>query len=348
MRNKIKTYIIILSALLLTSSCTQAQDTYGSFRIMFYNVENLFDTKDNPDKNDNDFLPQGNQYWNNYRYWKKLNAVSQVIDSLGNGYPPALIGLCEVENDSVLFDLTQRSSLRKHKYEYIISTSDDPRGINVGLLYQSDEIKLIATKEYTPAFVDIPQLPTRNILHVTGQIVNGEILDIFVCHFKSRGGGIKKTQPYRLQTAKLLKQKADSVMSVRKRPNIIIMGDFNDYPYDESMRHVLDARSKNSGIEEKQLYNMFLHEANDKDKGSYRYRGRWIFPDQFIVNGNLLKQKAKTRISNNEAYVYSAGFLLEDDTKNGGKKPFRTYIGYKYLGGYSDHLPIYMDLEIHE
>lgn len=338
---RIKIFAIILFAALSINSVI----AQSNFRVMFYNVENLFDTINNPQKNDDDFLPDGNLRWNQYRYWKKLNAISQVIDSINSGYPPALIGLCEIENESILFDLTKRSKLRKHKYNYIITKSDDPRGINVALLYQRDDIKITEAHEYKPVFIGLPESPTRNILHVTGQIENGSILDIFVCHFKSRVGGIKKTNPYRLQTAQLLKQKADSIINIRKQSYIIIMGDFNDYPDNESMRKILDGHSKNSEIKDRLLYNMFLNETNNKEKGSYRYRQRWIFPDQFIVNGNFLKNKGVVKIKDNRANVYRANFLLEDDPKYGGKKPYRTYSGFKYKGGYSDHLPIYFDLE---
>ena len=342
---KMKIILSFTLFLLLSFQHVWSQD---NFRVMFYNVENLFDTKDNPNKNDDDFLPQGKQRWSNYRYWKKLNDISKVIDSVGNGRPPAIVGLCEVENDSVLFDLTRRSDLRKHKYEYIISDSKDPRGINVALLYQRDEMKVLKVKEYVPVFRNLPESPTRNILHVSGKIINGDILDIFVCHFKSRSGGIKKTHPYRVQSAELLKQKVDSVMKVRKNPLIIIMGDFNDYPHDKSMKEVLSARKMGDKVQDKNLYNIFYHNINENKNGSYRYRGKWIFPDQFLVNGSLLNLKGQTRIKKGEGHVFSAGFLLEDDQKYGGKRPFRTYLGYKYLGGYSDHLPIYFDLEIIE
>ncbi len=337
------TYFFLLFFILPT---LQAQD---NIRVMFYNVENLFDTKDNPDKNDDDFLPKGNQRWSNFRYWKKLNDINTVVTAVGEGRPPALVGLCEVENDSVLFDLTKRSSLRQHKYEYIISDSEDERGINVALLYQRDEIKILETKEYTPRFTDIEPLKTRNILHVSGKIINGDILDVFVCHFKSRSGGIKRSQPYRIQSAEFLRQKVDSVIQVRKNPNIIIMGDFNDYPYDTSMYEKLGAKETEAEkFPKDSLYNLFYNLAKDKSAGSYKYRGKWFYPDQIIVNGNLLNTSKKTKLGENKASVFSADFLLEDDTKYGGKKPFRTYSGYKYLEGYSDHLPIYMDIVVTE
>jgi len=315
---------------------------------MFYNVENLFDTKDNPNKEDDDFTPEGTLHWSSYRYWKKLDNIGCVILDTGENRPPALVGLCEVENDSVLFDLTKRTSLRHHRYEYIISDSEDKRGINVALLYQRDEIKILETNEYPIDFKNITPIKTRNILHVSGKIVNGDILDIFICHFKSRSGGIKKTQPYRVQSAEFLKQKVDSVMTNRKNANIIIMGDFNDYPDDTSMYNSLGAKGIEEDFNKDNLYNLFYNKIKDKNSGSYKYRGKWFYPDQFIINGNLLNARGKTRVREKEAFVFTADYLLINGDKYGGLKPFRTYSGWKYLEGYSDHLPIYMDLTVTE
>ncbi|MDU1890070.1 MAG: hypothetical protein E6767_05210 [Dysgonomonas sp.] len=331
-------YLFFVSAVIYTT----AQER---FRIVFYNVENLYDTKDNPEKNDDDLTPEGNLHWTNYRYWKKLNNLSEAITSVGNGYPPAIIGLCEIENDSVLFDFTKRASLRKHKYEYIGTYSKDLRGSNVALLYQRDQIKIISKKTYTPVLDSVRT--TRDILHVTGKVVNGKTLDIFVCHFPSRSEGIKKTRPFRIKCAQLLRQKVDSLFKVRKDVNIIIMGDFNDYPNDISILETLKAELIADNIEPNGLYNMFYHKMPDKSIGSYKYRGKWNFLDQFIVSGSLLNPSNKVSIKNKDASVYVVDFLLEADSpKYGGKKPFRTYSGYKYLGGYSDHLPIYMDIII--
>lgn len=340
-----KRIIVLLLFCVYSSSILLSQN---SFRVVFYNVENLFDIKNNPFTNDDAFVPDGDQHWNSYRYWEKLKSISKVVDSIGMGYPPAIIGMCEVENDSVLFDLCKRSPMRKHKYEYIITQSNDDRGINVALLYQRDEIKILSTKEFTPVFDEHAEKRTRNVLHVSGKIINSDTLDLFVCHFPSRAKGIKRTQSYRIQTAKLVRQKTDSILAIRKLPHIIIMGDFNDYPDDISIRHILEAKSLTSEKQPNELYNMFLHRALDKDFGTYKYRGKWKILDQFIVNGNLLKEENKTRVKDFSAQVYSADFILEKDTKYGGMKPFRTYSGWTYLGGISDHLPIYIDLTIEE
>lgn len=327
--------LLIIFGLTVTIQCSAQKD----FRVMFYNVENIFDTIDNPDTHDDDFLPQGTYHWNKTRYWKKLHNISKVITMVGEGLPPALVGMCEVENDSVLYDLTKRASLNRHKYEYVITSSNDIRGMNVALLYQRDEMKLLGKKEYSPSF------NSRSILHVTGKVLNGDTLDIFVCHFHSRVDGIKKTKPFRIESAALVKQKTDSLFRIRKRANIIIMGDFNDYPNDESVYNILGAQSIKSDINNKKLYNLFYHRIHEKDFGSYKYKNKWGCLDQLIISGNLLKKSSKTSIKENTAHIYKADFLFQEDNK-GGIKPYRTYLGYKYLGGYSDHLPIYMDIEI--
>lgn len=338
--------IFLIYVLFILSLSALAQE---EFRIMFYNAENLYDTKNNPDTNDDDLTPEGQLHWTVYRYWKKLNDISKVVASVGSKYPPAIVGLCEVESDSVLFDLTRRSTLNRYKYEYIITHSKDSRGSNVALLYQRDQMKILGYKSYTP-YIDTYKT-TRDILHVVGQVVNGEVLDIFVCHFPSRSEGIKKTRPYRIECAELLKQKTDSVFKIRKRANIIIMGDFNDYPSDVSLKDILSAFPLNENADPQNLYNMFYYKSQvrNMDVASYKYRGKWNYIDQFIVSGGLLKSEEKVVIKNKEADVYSADFLLhEDNKKYGGLKPFRTYSGWKYLGGFSDHLPIYMNLIIRE
>ncbi len=336
-----------LTIIILLCSLSLQIKGQENFRIMFYNVENMYDTKDNPKTNDDDFTPKGQLRWTNYKYWKKLNNISKVITSVGKGYTPALIGMCEIENDSVLFDLTKRAALRKEKYEYIITRSKDSRGSNIALLYQRDQIKVLKQKSYTPVIEKDFSRTTRDILHITGKVVNGDTLDIFVCHFPSRNEGIKKTSPYRIKCANLIKQKTDSLFHIRKKANIIIMGDFNDYPYDTSIKETLQANSLTTSISVKKLYNMFYHKTSDKSIGSYKYRGKWNYLDQFIVSGYLLNNSNKTIIKNKDAHIYVADFLLEkDNNKYGGQKPFRTYLGFKYLGGFSDHLPIYMDLQI--
>lgn len=313
---------------------------------MFYNVENLFDTKDDPLTNDDDFLPDGFMHWTPWKYREKLRNITRVITAVGGMQSPALVGLCEVENDSVLFDLTKRSPLRAQDYAYLISHSPDERGIDLALLYQRHQFRLIDTSEYEIKFSDRRRRPTRNLLHVIGEIISGDTLDLFLCHFPSRSDGQRETEPSRIDAAALLRSKTDSLLSLRENSNIIIMGDFNDHPNNTSLSKTLRAGRVQSRSRSDELYNLFYHTLNEPDVGTYKYRGRWEVLDQFIVTGNLLMEGSSVQVKEKKAHIFRAAFLLEEDERYYGKKPYRTNLGPRYVGGFSDHLPIYMDLMI--
>ena len=304
-----------------------------SFRVLFWNVENLFDCKDDPRKNDNEFLPDAKRNWTPYRYWEKVRNLAKGIIASGNDYVPDLVGLCEVENDSCLYDLTRRSPLREAGYRYVMTDSPDQRGIDVALLYQRASFKVLQHQSIRVPHKQLKKGPTRDILHVVGKVVSGDTLDVMVCHLPSRSGGQAKSEPYRIFVADLIKQTVDSLLEVRHHPYIILMGDFNDYPTDKSMKRLCSG---------KRLHNLM----KGKKGGSYRYRGEWGMLDQFIVSGSLLKKKSSIRTSKDKAQVLCHPFLLEEDDKYGGEKPFRTYNGMRYQGGFSDHLPICLDLTI--
>jgi len=304
-----------------------------SFRILFWNTENLFDCKDDPKKNDNEFLPDATRHWKYSRYWEKIRNLSKGIIASGEGYVPDLVGLCEVENDSCLYDLVKRSPLKEADYRFVMTDSPDQRGIDVALLYQRGSFKLIQHQSVRIPSKKLKKSPTRDILHVVGQVVSGDTLDIWVCHFPSRSGGKAKSEPHRLLVAEILKQKVDSVMRIRQEPSVVIMGDFNDEPTDKSMKLLCS---------DKRLRNLM----KGKQEGTYRYRGEWDILDQFLVSETLLKKKGSIRTSEKKAQILRHEFLLEEDETHGGDKPFRTYNGMKYLGGFSDHLPIALDLQM--
>lgn len=317
-----------------------------NLRIMFYNVENLFDAKDDTLKNDDDFLPDGFMRWTHWKYWEKLRDITRVITAVGGMQSPALVGLCEVENDSVLFDLTKRAPLWVQEYEYIMTHSPDERGIDVALMYQRHQFRLLNACEYEIKFSDKSRRPTRNLLHAVGKIINGDTLDVFVCHFPSRSEGQRETEPARTEAAALLRTKADSLLRLRGNANIVIMGDFNDHPDNNSLRKTLKARSVQHQIRSDELYNLFYQRTRETDLGTYKYQGRWELLDQFIVTGNLLLKGNSVQVKEHEAQIFSATFLLEEDERYFGKKPYRTNLGPRYLGGFNDHLPIYTDLLI--
>ena len=313
-------YIVLLIMFLCLAFPALAQE---SFRILFWNTENLFDYKDDPKKNDNEFLPDATRRWTYFRYRDKLKNLAKGIVASGDEYVPDLVGLCEVENDSCLYDLTRRSPLKEAGYRYVMTDSPDQRGIDVALLYQRGSFKLLQHQSIRIPFKQVKKAPTRDILHVVGKVVSGDTLDVMVVHYPSRRGGKAKSEPYRLLVAEILKHAVDSVMQVRQNPNVVIMGDFNDGPSSPVMKKLCsDGR----------LVNLM----QGKKEGTYRYRGAWEILDQFLVSENVRTKNAE---------VLQHPFLLEEDEKYGGNKPFRTYNGMRYQGGFSDHLPIILDLQ---
>lgn len=312
------------------------------FRIMFYNVENLFDIEKDSCKQDDEFLPQSIRAWHNGRYKKKLANISRVITATGEWAPPAIVGLCEVENDRVLRDLTQYSPLKQHGYRYVMTDSPDARGIDVALLYQRDQFKLL---EYQSIRIDLGNnRPTRDLLHVTGIISTADTLDIFVAHFPSRSQGQKATEPNRLKAATTLRSVVDSLFSLRTEPRIIIMGDLNDYPKNKAISQVLNAKAPTNKIADNKLYHLLADKTQNTDFGSHKYQGEWGLLDHFIVSGLFLNTYSTIYTNPENAHISNLPFLFVPDDKYGGKRPFRTYHGMKYEGGYSDHLPIYFDL----
>lgn len=333
----------------LTMPHAQTQRDTLSFRVMSYNVENLFDCRHDSLKNDQEYLPDAIRRWNRTKYKKKLDAVARVITAVGGWQPPALVALCEVENDSVLRDLTRYSALREAGYRYVMTQAADERGIDVALLYQRHLFRLLSSQSITVPKPNSKSRPTRDILHVCGQLLNRDTLDVFVCHFPSRMEGAKASEPYRLLAAQTLKEATDSLFRLRFRPQILIMGDFNDYPGNRSIATVLQASAPplQQATERSTLYHLLSRKAaSRKQYGSYKYQGEWGLLDHIIVSGLLLHPDASLFTSESQAHVALFPFLLTRDRKYGGECPFRTYHGMKYQGGYSDHLPVWTEFRL--
>lgn len=321
-----------------------------SFRIMSYNVENLFDCRHDSLKKDYEFLPDAIRHWNYTKYRKKLNNIARVIIAAGKWTPPALVALCEVENDSVLRDLTRYSILKEADYRYVMTQSPDERGIDVALLYQRDRFKLLSFQSIAVPKPRKDSRPTRDILHACGLLLNKDTLDVFVVHFPSRSGGTKESEPYRLSAAQRLKAATDSLYRVRRRTQILILGDFNDYPANKSIRQILEAEAPpaiSDSLQSRKLYHLLAKKAvHQKEFGSYKYRGEWGLLDHIIVSGSLLQVQSPLHTNETKADVFRLPFLLTEDKKYGGKQPFRTYRGMKYQAGYSDHLPVWADFRL--
>lgn len=342
--------LVLLPLLCPLTLRAQAEKDTLTFRIMGYNVENLFDTRHDSLKNDHEFLPDAVRHWNYNKYKKKLDNIARVIIAVGGWTPPALVALCEVENDSVLRDLTRYSALREAGYRYLMTQSPDERGIDVALLYQRSVFKPIAHQGIPITRLRKEDRPTRDILHVSGILLNKDTLDVLVAHFPSRSGGAKESEPYRLHAARRLKAAIDSLFQLRQHPQIILMGDFNDYPNNKSVRQVLQAERppvSPDSIRTKRLYHLLAGKAADrKGFGSYKYQGEWGLLDHLIVSGSLMRKDSPLYTDETKADVFRPPFLLTEDKKYGGKQPFRTYYGMKYQAGYSDHLPVWAEFRL--
>lgn len=337
----LKNVCLLSAAVLLLRMPAAAQEV---FRVMEYNVENLFDCRHDSLKQDGEFLPGSPRQWTPDRYNKKLENIAEVIFAAGGGLVPDLVGLCEVENEYCVKGLVEHSPLRRVGYEYAMTDSPDERGIDVALLYQPATFRHLHTQTIRVPGGEIGRRPTRDILHVAGRMVSGDTLDVFVCHLPSRSGGEKETEPYRLFAAGYLRRAADSVMAVRECPNVIVMGDFNDYPSNRSISEVVGAVKPGETVAARTLYNLM----DGKPGGTYRYHGEWGTLDQMMVSGFLLGGNPRVCIRYENARILSLPFLLEEDERYGGEIPFRTYKGMRYHGGYSDHLPVLLELEVSE
>jgi predicted extracellular nuclease len=320
----------------------------NTFRVMSYNVENLFDTLDDPNKDDNEFTPEGTRHWTNSRYYKKINNLAKVITALGEWDTPALIGMCEVENNKVIDDLIRYSPLKKMKYRYVMTESEDVRGIDVAMLYQRDKFKYLSHCSIRISFPNHPKKKTRDILHVIGEVVTGDTLDVFVCHFPSRRGGQSDSEPDRVRAASILRKSVDSLAFLRTNAYILIMGDFNDEPSDKSMAKILQTQPLKDKIVETNLYNLFLSLEKKNKIGSYKMGNRWNFIDQIIVSGNLLQLDKPFHVLPETAAIFHADFISTEDNTHGGIRPKKTFHGYTYEGGYSDHFPVFVDFEFNK
>jgi len=315
----------------------------SDFKIVFYNLENLFDIKDDTSKWDEQFLPEGDKHWTYWKYQTKQKNLAKVIAAAGGWQDAALVGVCEIENAFVLEELTTKSPLKKLNYKFIHKESPDRRGIDVALLYQEEQFIPLFYKHIQIDFPFAPQSKTRDILYVKGLTPNKDTLHIFVNHWPSRWGGQMKTEPKRIYVAQTLRKEVDSLFQNTVNPNIVIIGDFNDTPSDQSVIKYLKAQAPSKKIQKKQLYNL-MYPLSLSHEGTHPYHGHWAVLDHIIVSSALLDKSNKIYTTTTSAYPFKADFLLEEDTKYGGIKTNRSYIGFKYNGGYSDHLPVILDL----
>ena len=338
----------VLIILLLFDQTVFSQDNIyqkqNFLTIVSYNVENLFDTIDEPNKLDNEFLPDSATNWNTEKYIKKLKDLSAVISSINKYELPELVGLVEVENLRVLNDLINTGKLKEGNYSIVHYESPDERGIDVALLYRDDEFKLISSKIIPVNFDFEPETKTRDILYVKGKIGQNEVLHVFVNHWSSRREGQEVSEPKRVYSAKLLRNQVDSIMKYDKNAKIIIMGDFNDEPTNKSLSEILMATNSQHPGKKGGMCNL-MYDKHLLGLGTYNYKGNWNMLDNLIVSRTLLNSPGKFEVSHDGGQIFQLRWMMWDNVKTGELTPNRTYSGTKYLGGVSDHLPVYLILK---
>ncbi len=321
------------------SSCRPAIKSNDTLFVAFWNMENFFDTVDDTEKNDAEFLQSSEREWTQERFDKKSHNMSRVILSMNNGNGPDVLGMCEVENKDVVQSMVD-SFLNTINYVVVHNDSPDKRGIDVSFIFDDDKFDLLSSEGLV---VELPdKYPTRNILHIVLMTNEDDTVHFFINHWPSRRGGEDESSRNRVAAASVLKHKVDELFSQNASSKIIIMGDFNDEPGNTSILNTLDAKpficKEGEIVPEKldapQLLNLAYQRFNDEE-GSYKYRDDWNMLDQVIVSDNMAKGYSCGSFT-----IYKPDFLVTHSGIYAGT-PFPTYGGSRYLGGYSDHFPVY-------
>lgn len=330
--------------IVLFSGTIDGQDKYKIVTIGFYNIENLFDTLDTPHKKDSEFLPSSAKKWNSKRYADHLKKISRVISEMGiktdkDGID--ILGISEVENRDVVIALTHQESIKDRHYQVIHGESPDERGIDVALIYNP--------RVFTPMGFELLYIPlehsdgtpdyTRDILYVYGNLYS-EKVHLFINHWPSRGGGQSASAHKRNKAAEICRKRIDSLLTSEPNAKILIMGDFNDDPISASITEYLRATGKKDSCENTGLYNTMWNKFKNGD-GTLAYHDAWNLFDQIIISCPLLSDKQGFHLSS--THIFKKPYMLQ---KFGPFKgyPFRSFVGNNYMGGYSDHFPVYVHL----
>ena len=333
----------LLIFLLPQYSWGQVNDSKSDFTFMFYNTENFFDTENDSLTNDEEFTTEAGRRWNPARLHSKAERLSKVILAAGKWNAPVAVGLCEVEDLKVLELLTKNEPLSKFHYKIVHKDSPDNRGIDVALLYRPE---LFHPFDYQALPVTDPKdkaFKTRDILQVSGVLNGCDTLHLFVNHWPSRYGGIMETLRYRRLAAEVLKKSIQGLLIRFPKAKIVCMGDFNDTPTDDSLVKILEAKSLDNPELKGEIINLSSGWMASEIQ-TIKSKFTWEVFDQFMVSDYFLERNKCFEFR--EAEIFKAGFLLEPDVPFGGLKPKRTYVGFKYQEGFSDHLPVLLRIQL--
>lgn len=343
--------ILLLLFLPLVEARAEVRDSLSLLRLISYNVENLFDTEDDPETRDEEFTPEGRKQWTSARYRRKLDQIAQTIARASQEYWPGLICLVEVEGERCLDDLLAFTALGRQGYSYTITHSADARGIDVALLYREPLLRLLERSEHE---IPLPrgEAPTRNILRVSFALSSGPILHVFAMHWPSRRGGRRATASRRRAAALRTRELCDSLHQAWKgqEQHFVLMGDLNATAREVELREVLGSSLEpplmlkdSLSTTGPRLYNLLSQAPEAGPRGTHFFSGVWYLFDQIIISESLLSPSSCLRYREGSARIYAGPELLAPD-RLGRLRPRATYAGDHYLGGYSDHLPVLADL----
>ena len=334
--------ISLILVLCVMTLCAIAQSSHNKAVVGFYNVENLFDTIDDPLKNDEQFLPDGDYRWGSARYEAKLKSLSKVIAEMARLEGGLVVlGVSEIENEQVLLDLAATELLKPYRLSVCHHESPDHRGVDVAFFYDASRFKILSTRAFPTIVPNNPDFITRDQWLMTGILDGVDTLDIVVNHWPSKSGGEKRSLPGRIAAGQLGRQIADSVLHSRPNAKFIYMGDLNDNPTSKCIIAEMNTKTKPENLTQYDLYNPMWKLFRD-GLGSYAYRDSWEMLDNIIISGGLVNAVPGT-YKFRSAHIFRKDYLF---TKSGSYMdyPYRTFAGGNDQGGYSDHLPVYIVL----
>ncbi len=307
--------------------------------VAFYNLDNLFDDVDDTDHNDHDFTPDGKYKWTKERYQAKLNNMAKVIETMVDGNMPDVLGVCELESKKAFEDLLSTGGL-KGFYGVVHYNSPDERGIDVALAYNKNKLSILGSQKVTVKLSKDPTDKTRDQLYVKALVKSTkDTLNFYVCHFPSRKEGKEESEINRTDAARTCRSFLDSNV-VYNRQNLIVMGDFNDEPWDKSISEVMQAKDI-ANAKDEDIVNLMCG-FKTQNRGSYKFQGTMSMIDQFMIS-KALRDGEKTEYVVKSANILDQDWLTQKGKYNG--YPLRTFGGIKWLNGYSDHYAVYMFLK---
>lgn len=338
-----KKLFFVFNLLLISFLSFAQKNNYRVSLIGFYNLENLYDTVNNPMVDDEEFLPNSARQYNSHIYLDKLDRLSDVVSQMGTDITPdglALLGVAEIENDTVLTDLARTPKLAKRKWKFVHYDSPDRRGVDVALFYNPKYFSVLHSE---PLFVQLPggskdAFFTRDILYVKG-ILDGDTIHVFVNHWPSRSGGEERSIPARAAAAGTAKKRIDSLMAINPATKIVLMGDLNDDPVSPSLTKIIGAKGKISDVKENEMFNPW-YDMYKKGIGTSPYQDAWGLFDQVLVSGGWLN-KDQPGYHYSKQVLFNREFLVQKTGKYRGYSK-RTWDGITYNYGYSDHFPVYV------